>query len=185
MVEADIRISATQGGIMIPAQAKPPAARGWRRRCSRRPIEVLEHLAVAGVGEPDDTEHAARIAGRQHNARRFDGDVGACADRESDVGAGECGGVVHAVADHGDGEATSLQLDHGLVLVFGEHLGEDLVDAELRGDGVGDLAGIAGDHHDADAESLEVLDRRACFGANLVLDREGADDVVVTYEVEH
>ena len=45
-----------------------------------------------------------------------------------------------------------LEVGDRAVLVFGEDLGEHLVDAELAADGVGDLAGVAGDHHDRDPE---------------------------------
>ena len=58
------------------------------------------------------------------------------------------GRVVDAVADHGDLQATGLQLGDLGRLVLGEHLGEHLVDAEVAADGLGDLAGVAGDHHD-------------------------------------
>ena len=58
------------------------------------------------------------------------------------------GGVVHAVADHGDLSALRLQLLHPGRFVLGAHTGEEPVDAEFRGDGSGDGFGIAGDHDD-------------------------------------
>ncbi len=119
---------------------------------------------------------AARVARGEHDAGRFDGDVGAGADGQADVGAGEGGGVVDAVADHGDALAALLQVGDGLVLVLGEDLGEDLVDAEVAADGVGDLPGVAGDHRHVDAHPAEVVDGLSGLGADLVLERERADD---------
>ena len=83
-------------------------------------------------------------------------------------------------------QAAALQLGDGLVLVLGEHLGEDLVDAEVAADGVGDLAGVTGDHHHP-STPIWRRSSTACagLGADLVLERERADDLVVADEVEH
>ena len=80
----------------------------------------------------------ARIVRRQDRPR-LDRDV-VGADRDADVRAGERGAVVDAVADHRDAVAAFLQLPNVALLVPGEALGEDLVDAEVGGDGVGDLS---------------------------------------------
>ena len=75
------------------------------------------------------------------------------------------------------GQAACLQLGDRLVLVLGEHLGEHLVDAEVAADGVGDLAGVAGDHrHRRRPCALQLVDGLAGLGADLVLERERADD---------
>ena len=64
----------------------------------------------------------------------LDRDVGAGADRQAEVGLGERGRVVDAVADHRDGAALALQaLDH-VGLVGGHDLGDHLVDPDLLGD---------------------------------------------------
>ena len=62
---------------------------------------------------------------------RLDRDVGAGADGDADVGAGQRRGVVHAVADHGDLQAAGLELGDLVRLVLGQDLGEHLVDAEV------------------------------------------------------
>src|SRR5205823_7893665 len=113
---------------------------------ARRPGKVLDHLAVAGPGQPDDGDDAARVAAGQHDAGRLDGHVGAGADGDADVGPGQGGSVVDAVTDHGHRPAPVLEGGDGLVLILRQDLGEDLVNPEFGGDRVGDLAGVAGDH---------------------------------------
>jgi hypothetical protein len=58
------------------------------------------------------------------------------------------------------------------VLVLGEDLGEDLVDAELGGDGVGDLLGVAGDHRHPHPGGVQGVDGLAGHLAHLVLEGE-------------
>ncbi len=69
-------------------------------------------------------------------------------------------------------------------LVLGEDLGEHLVDAEVGADGVGHLAGVAGDHHHSTAHLPELVDGLAGLGADLVLEGQGADDVGALHQVE-
>src|SRR5581483_8832682 len=82
------------------------------------PGEVLELLAVAGLGQPDHRGDAARVAAGQDDPGRLDGDIGACPDGETDIGASERGGVVHAVANHRHGEPPGLELGNFGVLVL-------------------------------------------------------------------
>ena len=72
-----------------------------------------------------------------------------------------------------------------LVLVFGEDLGEDLVDAELAADGVGDLPGVAGDHRHVDPDPAEVVDGLSGLGSDLVLEGERSDHLVIVEQVQH
>ena len=102
---------------------------------------------------------AARVRRGEDDTGRFDGDVGACADREADVGAGECGCVVDAVTDHCNGATLALEVFDSGVLVVREDFGVDVVDAELGSDAVGDRLRVAGDHHDTDAAVVERIDR--------------------------
>ena len=66
----------------------------------------------------------------------LDGDVGAGAHREAEVGLGQRGGVVDAVADHRDDAALALQVGDRVDLVGRQHLGDHVlgVDADLGGD---------------------------------------------------
>ena len=60
-----------------------------------------------------------------------DRDVGAGAHGDADVGFGQRRRVVHAVARHGDDAALGPELPDDAVLVLGQDIGLDLVDAEL------------------------------------------------------
>ena len=135
-------------------------------------------------GESDDGGDGTWVARCEDDVCGFDRHVGAGADGESDVGAGESGSVVDAVADHRDAEVLRLELADGVVLVLGEHFGEHASYAEVGRDGVGDLSGIAGDEHDLHVQCLELVDGVASFGAYLVLEREGRDDCAAVDEVE-
>jgi hypothetical protein len=84
---------------------------------------------------------------------------GAGADGDANVGLGESGRVVDAVANHRDLVPPFLQLLDHTRLVTGEDFSHDLVDAELRGDPLGGLAVVAGKHDRADVLALEGLDR--------------------------
>ncbi len=83
------------------------------------------------------------------------GDVGAGSDGQADVGLGEGGCVVDAVAHHADPAAFGLQAVDLLGLVFRQHLGEDPVDPDLLGDGFSGAAVVAGDHDQVEPELLQ------------------------------
>ncbi len=67
----------------------------------------------------------AQVAADEGEVAGLDGDVGAGAHGEAEVGLGEGGGVVDAVADHGDDPALGLQAADDVDLVGGQHLGDD------------------------------------------------------------
>jgi len=71
------------------------------------------------------------------------------------------------------------------VLVFGPHLGEHLVDPQRRGDLVGHLLGIAGDHGDADAEAVQFGDRVVRFGTHRIFECQRGDNEITLHDVEH
>ncbi len=159
IVERLIATAAAAGGRTIPANSNAAGSdRDRNQVVGGRPDEVLDHLAVAGSGQVDHAGDAARVARCEHDTGRFDRDVGAGADRDADVGSGECGCVVDAVADHRDLVAACLEGGDLGVLVLREDLGEHFVDVELVGDGVGDLAGVAGDHRHPDVTVVKILD---------------------------
>src|SRR5690606_29882310 len=149
-----------------------------------RPPEVLQHLAVAGRGQLPDGHDRTRVVGGQHDAGRFDGDIGTRTDGDTHVGARERGRIVDTVADHGDRVTSALQLADGLILLFRQDLGEHFVDAQLVGDGVGNLPRVTGDQRDLHVEPVESVDRRAGLGPNLVLQRQRAEHIVVANDVE-
>ena len=78
----------------------------------------------------------------------------------------EGGSVVHTVARHRYDQPSRLDLLDLRRLLVGQHFGEEVVEAQLRGHPRGDLFGVAGEHHDADAHVLEPRQRlRATRGA--------------------
>ena len=99
------------------------------------------------------------VAAEQRDAGALDRHVGAGAHRDADIGGGERGRVVDAVARHGDDAAVAPQLlDRGALLVR-QHLGFDLADAELARDRLRGGAVVAGQHDDAHAVVGERLQR--------------------------
>ena len=59
--------------------------------------------------EPDRVGGGAQVAADEGEVAGLDGDVGAGAHREAEVGRGQRGGVVDAVADHRDDAALGLE----------------------------------------------------------------------------
>ena len=82
----------------------------------------------------------ARVAGGEDDAGRFDGDIGARADGDADVGAGQRGGVVDAVADHRDREPRAWRSATARSLSSGSTSANTSSMPSSRGDRVGDLA---------------------------------------------
>ena len=78
------------------------------------------------------------------------------ADRHADVGLGQRGRVVDAVADHRDELAAGLQAaDLGLLLV-GPDVGQHALDAQLAGNGARRGVVVAGQHHHVEATAAEL-----------------------------
>ena len=96
------------------------------------PPQVLHHLPIACPAEGDDSRHVSWVAPDQHHIAGFNGDVGACADGDSDVRGEQRGRIVHAITHHGDPFALSLELLDLVHLVARQHLGKDRVDSEIR-----------------------------------------------------
>ena len=89
------------------------------------------------------------------------GGLGAGVHGHADVGLGQRGRVVGAVAGHGDQLAAGLLLADERELVLGRGLGEEVVHAGLGGDGRGGERVVAGDHHGADAHRAELVEALA------------------------
>jgi len=69
--------------------------------------------------------------------------------------------------------------------VLGQNLGEHLVHAQVACHCLGHLVGIAGDHHHTPAEALQLRHRLPRLGADLVLQRQCADDLVPPDDEQH
>ena len=71
---------------------------------------VRRERRIASAGDREVAAHEGEVAG-------LDGDVGAGAHGDAEVGLGEGGGVVDAVADHGDDLAFGLEAPDDVDLV--------------------------------------------------------------------
>ena len=118
----------------------------------------------------DRVDGGAQVARHERQVGGLDGDVGAGADREAEVGLRERRRVVDAVADHRDRVALRLQpLDLGH-LPGRVDLGQHAVDPDLVRDLLGGLAGVAGQQHRCQAERLQLADRSGAGGLDRVAD---------------
>ena len=95
---------------------------------------------------------AAQIAAHQGQVAGLDRDVGARSHRQPEIGLGEGGGIVDAVADHGDHSAFTLQTCDRVDLVARQHFGDHLCDSDLVGDGAGRGGVVAGQQDRAQSE---------------------------------
>ena len=104
------------------------------------------------------------------------------ADSDADVGLDQRGGVVDAVADHGDACAACLEPADLVGLLSWQDLGEHLCYADLRGDRLGRGPRVAAQHDDVDPHRLEPGDCFGGLGPDGVGDAQHADDLFVPYD---
>ena len=122
----------------------------------------------------------AEVVGHQDEVGGFQGDVGAgAAQRDAQVGGGEGGGVVDAVADHGDDAVAAAQFLEQAQLVLGQQFGL-VVQAERPGDGGGSETVVAGEQDlVGDAQVAEAGDGLPRPGAEGIGHGEHAQGVAV------
>src|SRR5699024_778628 len=120
------------------------------------PEQVLVDVPQRGAGHADGGGDVRELALHEHDVRGVDGDVRAGADGYAYVGAGQCGRVVDAVADHGD-LALLHELADDALLAVGQDAGYDLVHARLGADGLRGALVVAGEHDYADAHVAQLL----------------------------
>ena len=141
------------GGRCRPAPARPPPAAA-RPRCSRRPSQVLDHLPIGRPAQRDDRRHVARVVVDQHDVGRLDAPRpcrrrSRCRRRPGRApGASFTPSPTMATA-----RAAALQLLDLLALCSGQHLGEELVDAQLRATQRATASRVAGQHRDPHAHA--------------------------------
>ena len=121
------------------------------------PEQVLLDVADRGARQLDGAGDVHEVAAHEYHVGSLLGDVGAGADSKAHVGARQGGGVVDAVAHHGDLAARILQFAHVAFLVGGQDVGDDLFAAQSHaaGDGLGRHAVVAGEHAHIDAERAQ------------------------------
>src|ERR1035441_2985835 len=105
----------------------------------------------------DDFDQLRRVAVEVDHVPGFAGGLGAGVHRDADVGLGQRGGVVGAIAGHRDHPPGGLLFFDQGEFGFGGGFGEEVIDAGFFGDlGGGELV-VAGDHDRADAHRAEVI----------------------------
>jgi hypothetical protein len=145
--------------------------------------EVLAHDPPGPAGVDEDVGDVVEVLAEQGHVGGLDGDVAAGdAHGDANVGGGQGRGVVDAVAQH-RGPPARTELADGGDLVLRSQLGPDVVDAGLAGQSVGGGLVVAREHRDAaDAVAAETGDDLGCFGAQLVADGDGAEELVLMFD---
>ena len=139
-----------------------------RRQRAARDEELLADL--------DDLDELRRVRVEVDHVAGLLGRGRARVHRHADVGLGERGGVVRAVAGHRDHPAACLLLTDELELALGRRLGEEVVDAGLLGDDGRGHRVVAGDHDGADAHAAQLVE---------ALVHPALDDVLQVHDAEH
>jgi hypothetical protein len=156
----------------------------------RQNREVLGDI----VGDGEGGERAARheqlfadghhldelggIAVQVHHVAGFLGGHGAGVHGQADIGLGQGGRVVGAVAGHGDEASAGLLLLDQVHLVLGRGLGQEIVHAGFGRDGGGGQRVIAGDHDGADAHVAQLLEALAHAALDDILQVHHAEGAV-------
>src|ERR1035441_2651901 len=117
---------------------------GWVGREGEE--KILADVAHGGLAELAGAEDSGEVSFDQGDAAAFHGDVGAGAHGDADVGLGEGGGVVDAVAGHGDDSSLLLKFADDFELAFGEDFGLEFGDAERAGNSERYDPVVAGEH---------------------------------------
>ena len=125
----------------------------------------------------DDLDELGRIAVEIHHVAGLAGGLGAGVHGHADVGLGQRGRVVGAVAGHGDEMAGRLFVADALQLLFRRGLGHEVVHARLGGDGGGGQRVVAGDHHGADAHLAQMREALLDAAFDHVLELHHAEDL--------
>ncbi len=124
-----------------------------------------------GLAEPvepvDRQHHVGRLRRRGRAAR---------ADRHADVGHGERGRVVDAVADHDRGGRAAASSRTASTFSAGVRSASTSSTPIDRAHRLATLRAVAGDHHDpADAAAAQLADGAGGVGSDRVVEEDGAD----------
>ena len=135
---------------------QPRQCSGEHRRDDR---EVFGHVVGNGEGRQraagheqlltdlHDLDELGGVAIEVHHVARFLGGLRARVHGHADIGLGQGGGIVGAVAHHGHELPVGLLLADVGELGFRRGLGDEIIDPRLRGDRLGRERVVAGDHH--------------------------------------
>jgi len=93
-------------------------------------------LSSRAVTTPTQALARTGVAAEKDDVPGFHGNVDAVAHSHADIGTGQRGGVVDAVADHPDPQTGGLQFADHLFLTVRQHIGDHLIDARALGNGL-------------------------------------------------
>src|SRR5918998_4572338 len=134
------------------------------------PEEVLLYVPYGCLREPYGPRHPAHVPRDERQVCGLHRHIRAGACRHADVRSRQGRSVVDPVANHRDDLAFGLKLLDLALLVLGQDLGENAVNAELTSYGVRRPAVVAGQHGDLEAHLLQCLHRLARLLAHHVGD---------------
>ena len=137
-----------QHGAELPAQQgiEYPGGNGNADAIIKEcPEEVLLDIAQDTAGKLQGGGNIGWVAVHEDNIGRIDGDIGAGTDGDADIGTHQGRGIIDAVPHHGDDLALLLQGTDDRFLLLGQHLRDDLGNANLLGNGFGCTAVITGE----------------------------------------
>ena len=143
------------------------------------PEEVLLDVAEGGAGEVHGADEGGEVAFDEDEAGAVHGDIGAGAHGNADLGGGEGGGVVEAVAGEDHALATGLVDVDELLFRGGGGVGVETVEREFFRDGAGGGGAVAGDHNELETEAAEFGESGGGGGLDGVFEGEGADELAV------
>jgi len=191
--------------IAVNGVAKPN--NGAHNRVSMAPMLVeklktheLDDVVVYGATFLHRADDAGEVVVREHQCGGFFRYLGAGnAHRHADVGGFQCGGVVDAIAGHGDDVPLRLQGFDDAHLVLRRHAGKHGAacdqsghfclrqpiqfasfvnlahQPQFSGNGSGGRAVVSGDHFDGNASLAADCNRRLCLGSRRVDDADQTD----------
>ena len=148
------------------------------------PEQVLANRSHDGPAQPDGGDDIGQIVFHQDDIGRFDGDIGTGADRHADTGAGQCRGVVDAVADHDGFFPAFLKRTDFPFLVLRQHFGQYPADAGLSLYGCGGPGVVAGQHDDIQPHRFESGDGLPAGRLDTVGNGDHAEQGVFADEIE-
>jgi hypothetical protein len=131
------------------------------------------------LADGDDFDELGGIAVEIDHVAGFFRGHGARVHRDTDVGLGERGSVVSAVAGHRDQAPAGLFTANKVELVFRRGLREEVVDAGFAGNCSGGERVIARDHDGADAHGAHLREAFAHAAFHDVLEVDDAEEAIV------
>src|ERR1051326_3420500 len=105
--------------------------------------EVEHDHTVAASANGQRLKNAREVAGHEGYAGGFQRGVCALAHGDADGGLGQGGGIVDAVADHGDLAALREQLADFRLLLMWQQIADGFINAEPSADGGGGIGSVA------------------------------------------